>query len=645
MTRRFSIQEFAPNGVKTWDARFRFAMDKVRTFREHYPVPGAGFEIYFPNSIDEYQFENPLILDEPNVGLVGDGPLLSRIKVGTNPAVIVGLRDTEVGHGQQTIKLTRAHRPPRDEVLDGTHGGHGHATRGDATVTFHATSGALGRKHADGNWLDNWATIETLTIDLAIQGCPGFWADDRCKPILTIGSNSSTLILVISKGGVPGQLDVTFTDSDGNRGYCSIDVEFADGLKRIALTIDLRAESRGAWAWLNRRQVRAGFSGLALSVVGSGKWAQNHYSILQIGAGPLTTSDVIIMAQEQAEIPDFTVYGLSLSASAKYQIGELGAPQRRADGRSAMNDGYAFGSGDYTDRRQFFTLQGNDPDRETPGRLVNGWSNEGFRKFLGYFVQRSCGVVQGGQRRNWIEGLGIEGDWLISGAVLSLFPVLDFRIRNSSLRMGTQLLSQVPSIASYQIRVEGVDFEEASDSPIGGFQSVIYANDLRFHQTGRACMRVVGSKVTATNVMAYMSSPNFERVYAAHAYPYGGAHRLTDWVIDAEGSATTNPPLYFERNEYLLTTAVVEDFYLGTCAEGKPVFELAGSRIDRMPAEIDAKRIDAVTGNHSAIATMADGWQGNMQVFPDHGQVVKDWRWPEELAKDRVLGEHSHGPA
>lgn len=644
-TRRLNIRDYATSKTNLWDSAFRLAKEHAVNLQREYPEVGAGFEIHFPNDCKTYQFEDPLIIDQPNLGLLGDGPVLSRIKVAKNPAVVVGLRNSEIGHGAEIIRLTRGHRPPRDGVLDGSHGGHAHSTCGDATISFHATAGALGRKHPDGNWLDNWTTIETLTVDLAIEGCPGFWSDAETKPILTIGSMSSTLILVISKGGVPGQVDLFMTDSDGNAGRCSIQIGAMDGLKRLGWTIDLQAASRGVTAWHNRVQIRTGFSGEAFTPRGSGKWAQNHYSLLQIGAGPYTTSDVVIMQRADAEIPNFTVYGLSLSSAAKYQRGSIGSVQMRADGRGVPNDGYCFGSGDYTDRRQFFTLQGNDPDKETPGRLVAGWSNELFRNFYGYFIQKTCSVVQGGQRRNWIEGLGIEGNWLTGGVVLSLFPVLDFAIRRSSLRMGTQLLAQVPSVASYQILVEDVDFEEASDAPIAGFQTVIDANHLRFHQTGRVCIRAVGCKVTAQNVIAYFASPNFERVYAAHGYNYGGAHRLTDWVIDAEGSVTEKEPFLFERNNDLLTTAVVEDVYLGTCAVGKAVFELAGSKIDRLPAEIQARRIDAVNGKHTAIARMADGWEGTMQVFPDYGQVVKDWRSPEELAKDRVLGEHSHGPA
>jgi hypothetical protein len=622
-SRRLNIRDFTPDGTKRWDNAFRTAKQIAIHLQRQNPDVGAGFEIYFPSDVSAYQFDEPLSLDQPNMGLAGDGALLSRIKVAKNPAVIVGLRDSEVGHGGTTVRLTHEHRPPRNDVLDGSHGGDGVATRGDATITFHATPGALGRKHPDGNWLDNWTTIETLTIDLAIQGCPGFWADAETKPILTIGSTNSTLILVISKGGVPGQLDLFMTDSHGNPGRCSIQVDPGDGLKRIGWTIDLRAESRGVTAWLDRRQIRAGFSGEAFGPNGSGKWAQNHYSILQIGAGPLTTSDVIIMQRADAPIPDFTVYGLSLSSAAKYQVGAIGSRQQRADGQPFMNDGYAFGPGDYTDRRQFFTLQGSDPDRNSPGRLVAGWSNELFRQFYGYFVQKTCSVVQGGQRRNWIEGLGIEGNWLTTGPVVALFPVLDFSIRRSNLRMGTQLLSQVPSVASYQIHVEDVDFEEASDSPIAGFQSVIFASNVRFHQTGRICILAVGCKVTADGVNAYMASPNFERAYAAHGYNYGGSHRLTDWMIDAEGSVTDKEPFLFEQNDYLLTTATVEDIYLGTCANGKAIFRLVGSEIGKLPAVIEAKRIDAVNGKHTAIAIADAGWQGCIEVYPDYGQVIE----------------------
>jgi hypothetical protein len=576
----------------TNSAAFKAAITAIDARLDH-SRPTRGV-VRVPGGLKPYLIDRPIVIDRPDIWIVGDGPQSVVQCAGVGPTVLVGVRESEPAKGGGVVQLPATARPSRQGKLDGTWGGYGVRTGGDSTVAFAGTPFDLGPVDPALGGMSAWS-VSTLVIDLAIErnADGGAWPGGKVDGILMLGGYNNRPTLAVQKGGGPDTLDVILTDSSGRRGAVSVAVG-PDPVKRVSVQIDLKA--RAVAAWTDRVQVAARVEGDAFGPNGSGVLLANQRDAMILGATTADCDGRPPVGAPGLRLPDWTFWGLSLSGTPKYRADGVGKAQVSLDGRVA-NDAYLYGYGDGWHPAACL-LGSGDTKRST--RLVEAYSGtNSARRFYGVQLQVGQCRVLGGMARNGLRDLNLVGPGATAGPTVQLFSLLDFRAERCRVSGGTQAIGTLHGMATYPVSIDDCDLS-ATDSPIFGVWSSIDATRCRFSGVGRSAVRVWASNLTLSDARLVFGQPNTDSIVASYAGLYGGRTSIARLEVDFEGEVCRVAPFVVERNLGLTTSFSAEDVYLGSAARGRPIVRTSSMGNGSRPFWLDLKRIDDGGSNPSA---------------------------------------------
>lgn len=538
-------------------------------------VNGRDLEgtIYVPSAQLSYLVNDPVIIQDNNIKIKGDGKGSRILNTGFGPTFIYGIRTTEKTVTRQAA-LDPRYTPTKTGKLN--LGGNGRRLCGDSSIAFHASPFDLGPMNPDGGF-SRWAGVKILTIDLAIERHETAW---RQHGILALGGMHSPVVFSLGTGGNPNQYDFLFTDEDGVRGSASF--FGVAGLNKISLQVNL--EDKSIQAWVNGVKKPC-----ALNFKGTKGFKKNDFDLFLIGCDNNTSDGRIPLGSINIKMPDFSIYALTISDRLKYANLDT---QSKLDG-SPVDDNSQFGF----DGQCVAQLYGNDT--VSSSRLVSAFTGKNrYRIFYGYAMQVDQLSLLGGQSGNTLEDLQLSTLVPISPIVHSL-GVLDLTVNRVSFAGGSQNLSAIPSMASYYTRINSSDFS-STDYAIVGSWSIIRARDIRFRHVGRGALLLQASDVRLSDSFVAFTSPYTETFASMYAGLYGGKYSYEDLDIDMEGPAMLVAPFYIEQSPNISTLLDLNRNYLGTSALAKPIV-VSKKAIDgdRWPYKINLKDVDSIAGTPS----------------------------------------------
>ena len=588
--------------------------------------------IYFPGARYPYRTSRTIPLLAPWIGIKGDGPGASELVCQEGPVVRVGLRETETGLSNSTVALTAEHRPTRVGVMDGTLTGHGHRTMGNATIIFGCCPLTLGPKANDGFGRTAWGTTSQFTVEVALaRPDGGVWPSGQtfgiwqfgCYPIGT-SVGGMPVIFTLKKGTGENQFDLSLTDSGENTGNISVSLPGATGVMRIGFQVDLTAKT--AQVFFNGTQRTAGISGAAFGVGGTGVLFANEIAPFIIGVDTNTATGTVPVFSQTVSIPDFIVYGLSVSTAKRYYNDGVGQPQRRLDART-VNDDTRFGVSGYLDLSLVFCLVGDDANgltgaAATATREVRAYARDTGSFYQGLFINRDCFILQGGVHGQAIRSMTLTGN--VNSPIVAICATLNFEVRDVSFKTGTVGVYTFPMLANYTNKYKDCFFVNTTEGAFYMFSSLSVLENIAIENAGRCAIRSYMSNVYAKLVEVAHYSTNTDRLIATHGGYYGGTHKYDQVFADFEGGICKRSPFYFEQYPNLETEVTVDTVYLGTAAQNLPLFELRsnpdGSRISRLTAR--GINLAGVPYSYPA-KVWGPKWTGSIQLSADNGAGVQ----------------------
>lgn len=528
--------------------------------------------IRVPSAPKSYLIGSPIIIQDNYIKIKGDGYGSRLYNTGFGPTFIFGIRTQEKTATRQVV-LDPRYTPPRAGKL--TIGGNGRRLCGDSSIVFHGSPFDLGPIGADKGYT-RWKGVKVLVIDLAIENNETEW---RQHGILSLGGYNSPTIFSLGRGGVRNQYDFKFTDEAGIVSQGSfIGVE---GLNKISLQLDL--ETKSFKSWVNGRETP-----FNINYNGTSGLGYNSFDPFLIGCDPNTADGRVPVGSSRRKMPDFTLWGLSISDKLKYSNDPI---QTQLNG-SIISDSYQYG----LNADCIGMLYGDD--KVASSRLVSGFSGKKYRIIYGYALQTDQLSLLGGQKGNTLEDLQLATLVPVTPVVHTL-GVLDFTCNRVLFKGGTQNLSAIPSTASYYTRLNSCDFD-AVDYSIVGSWSIIRAKDTRFRQVGRGALLTQASDVRFDGGFVAFTSPYTDTIASMFGGLYGGKYRFSDFDIDMEGPVCNIAPFYVEQSPNLNTLFDLTRLYLGTGAKDRPIVvskkAIGGNA---WPYKINLEDIDTIAGTPS----------------------------------------------
>lgn len=583
-----------PDGRTDNRVAFALAIGEASNLAKSHPNARAIVRV--PGGRAPYLVSRPIELDSPNVWIVGDGPQTCIINDQCGPAIVVGVRESEPGPSgaePSTVRLPAESRPSRVGVLDGSIDGKGVRLLGESTVVFHGGPFDLGPVAKQG--FSNWS-VPTLVVDLAIErnADSGRWPEGKVEGVSMLGGYGSKPTFRIQKGGGRETIELLISDSGGNDGTVSVAVG-SKPIKRISIQVELATKK--AYAWVDRVRVAATASGPAFQALGTGRLMPNVKDAFILGVTPQTADGRPPVASRNAEIPDWTYWGFSVSAYPKYRPDPIGSVQTSATGK-VVNDAFAYGLGD--GGKCVAALYGKE-SAVTNSRYVDAFSGtNGFRVFYGYQIQRSQYLISGGQAGNGIKGLQLVAPSKLMAPTVQLFSLLSFTAEDCLIRGGTQAVGLVPCLATYPIRIRNCRLE-GMDSCISTSWSLLDVIDCDFDRVGRTAVNAWASDLNMVRSKMWFISPHTEHIVASRGGYYGGHTTIRDLVADFEEYPVLVSPFLVSQEQNLMTTFVVQDAYLAMGSKGKPLVKATYAKGLSRPFSVELSRIDTAGHDPSTV--------------------------------------------
>lgn len=589
--------------------------------------------IYFPGGESFYATNEPLLLDEPFISIVGDEGQTDIRNGGYGPVVVVGIRAIDDPNGTP-IKLTSANWPSRTGKLDGTLGGYGvRLVNGASSIIFHGTPFNYGIPATNASHgMGNWENIRELTFSIAMEkadGSTGF-TGSNVEGIIIFGGIDSDPIFRFQKGGVAGQFDLYFTDSGGNAGSVGVATTPAAGVLKLDIQISLITKT--AQAWENGVQVATNPQGAAFGGGGTGYWKRSDRDAFIIGCDTQTTDGRVPMQQPSLVTNDIAIYGLVLDSALRYENRGVGQTQRRLDNNTAPDDAYRYGGygpssliGRLWDG--FPALDPSNPnyDADNPYtcRLVGVFQPSSFKLGYGYFCQNALMNATGGQEGNSIVGCKLRQVDDRLGPIVHIGPVLRFTIENCYIQNGCDGVSQIPSVASYPVRVRNTQIS-AKRYPFDFSFTVAELNGIDIHNSGRVAVMSWASNVKTQDVIVYGLNEWCDYLIYADNGPYGMVSNHKNWFVDAEGLTGCRLGAFrFEQQDSLTTSVIMDDMDVQGASNSVPGFYLIGASGTPKQARIRAQMVKFSDAQQSAAAIVTgEDWYGTIEIVPTNGAGI-----------------------
>ena len=588
----------ADNGVTDNAAAFRAAIAAVVVKLGVNPMRLRGI-IYVPGATNPYVIQSPIRLWQSEIWIVGDERASRIDNRGGGPVVEYGIPPAEIGAGP-AVSIDASYRPDLYGKLDANYvpaaaQKFGLRLKKDSSVIFQHCPFSHGKVAADNFGLDGWGDTNTLTIEIALEhGDGGVFPVGFIGGFFRIGYslggyglNPGTMRL--EKGGSQNQFTLFLSGADGTEGAINWYTGSDAGLQGFSICLDLRT-SRTAYVFKRGAGGSAGTqiaittSGTFFSTPGGTTLHRNEQEPMLLGVTS-NTSDGRVPVQSagyQSEM-DWILYGLAFSSNLRYQNTGIGSTQTRTVA-GTINDNYRFGFGDNTDNKMIGSLYPvDDPSDPLTGRRVTAFSwAVGFGKFEGYFCQggmytRTPPTARGGLHGLILVGVGSRN------AVVTLGAFINTTIEKCQLHGGLAGISHLKILASYILYVRDVHFSGCSENSIFVSWCLLDARDLHIENVGRCPISSYASNVTVDNALFAFMSTNTRSIVRVHAGTYGGIHKYTNLLIDAEGSTCADNVFKIERFPWgvvFVTDVQINMVYLGTAAQGVPIIDCQGYNVD-----------------------------------------------------------------
>lgn len=580
--------------------------------------------IYVPASKYPYRIGRPFKIRHPYVGIYGDGPGASEIICQNGPPLVVGIRESEAAPASGTTVLDASYRPTRTGVLDGTFGGHGHRLK-NATIVFSSCPLTLGPRGGPGRM--GWRGATSVTVEVAIRRQDGgVWPSGSLSGIwqfggLSVGSGFGSMppVFTLLKGGGQNQFDLKITDSGNNDGTATFSAGAATGLIKICFQIDMA--NKVVLAWINGVQVAVTLSGAAFGGGGTGALLGHDFNSFIFGVDTQScTGNVPLFTPVVNTMVDFTVYGFAVTARLRYYNDGVGQPQRRIDGQ-AVNDGNRFGGGNFSDNTLLCYLRGDDTTGSTDAeRGVRATSLENFSVYEGVFLQTAQYVIEGGMIGNSVKDLSLDANWGHGNASLVLGNTLMTLVKNVHFKRGSCGVHVLPLGANYTHTFEDLEFYGTSDCAVSLAWSIVHARNWKVQNAGRCTFRSWASSIALENADVAFASSGGERLISCIAGQYGGRIDFRNLTFDFEGDTLSRSPLYFEQHPAANQDVTIDTVYLGSSANGQPVFELFSASDQSKRCKMAALRIDPGSTAYSSPAKVTgSGWSGSIELTENKG--------------------------
>lgn len=561
--------------------------------------------VYLPGQLGSYRVSRTLEIPHPWVGLKGDGPGASDIYCDEGPAVRLGIRQTEV-LGGKILKLEPHHRPPRAGVLDGTLGGHGWRL-GDATLMFHTCPLTHGPRAQTGFGRTGWGETGAFTVEIAFRRQDGgVWPAGEQSGIWLFGGFNrsgqahSPHVFSLLKGGGENQFDLHLTDSAGNLGTVAIHLPGKGGLLRVMLQVDLSGGT--AMAASDGVVIPCEPKGPAFGPNRTGLLRRNEFAPVIFGVDTTACDGRAPVRQRNLKLPDWTLYGFSCSTALRYREARPGEALRRRDGQ-AVRDETRYGPAGWQDQSLVCWLAGNDPD--PMGRTVRAYTRDTVRGYAGLLLQTRQYTEQGGVEGIALRDLSLRTVNGTDSPAVQIGPVLHPEFDNVLLGSSLRGLDTLPILANYFVRANRMRFLGCTEGAYYGAWSILQGRDWAIDNAGACPIRSWASDVRIDGLTIAHASPNTRQIVAIHGGQYGGGHDLRHVIIDYEGERVHDAVVTAENSMGCNAEVVLEDWYLGTAAAGRPVVRLVGIP-GATPGRLAARSIDTVDGRQSCLVDALD---------------------------------------
>ena len=634
-TMRVNVQDYgaiADNGTTDCSIAFEAAYTALSAYLN--ANNGLRGEIYWPGATQPYTISRPMMITDPYVWIVGDGPS-SRIENRTGgPCVLFGIRETETIAGPATLALDSSYRPDIFGKLDtsvatGTGQRWGLRTKNDATVIFSHCPLDLGVPDAENFSLDGWGTISKLTIEFAVEpGTGSTWPGGGSGGFWMLGGYDDTKsICSLIRGGGTNQFDLQITDSAGLNGFATIQNVSGSGTQKLCWQIDLSGSTPTCIGFADGVQTSVNLTGALWSASGARTFWTNDYSPFIIGANTSVSdnrapSNVVAGSTGM----DCNIYGLQFYKGTPYANDGVGQAQRRSDS-GTLNDNYRFGQGGKTDNLILFQLYRTDsPITDPTKRRVTAYSGTSGGFILGWMMQCGMYSTQGGIIGNGLQDLQLVGRGNKFQSVVEVGAVLDLVIKRCVISNGTYAIANLNILANYSNAIEDCD--------LSGSQGCVYLawtdtriKNCKFSNMGRCAVRAWASNSYLDDCRGAQFNSNADYCYKVHQGAYGSITEIRRYLVDAEGGSCNIATLGFEHFPDQPTSVVVDGIYIGSTADGKSIIELLGKTSPTTVAKIDAKRIfpaSATVGWTYAARITKTSWTGSIQINSSSGFTLNN---------------------
>lgn len=622
----FDIRDYggrADNGTTDNSVAVAAAITAMRLIRDE--ATQARAYIFFPSAPGIYGINNPIILEDPYVWLIGEGPGTRLQQLGAGSAIVVGIRTTEPISGG-TLALDSTYKPDLFGKLDtscvGSAGvAYGWRTNKNSSILFAASPFSHGPKDAANYGLAAWSNVNKLTIEWNAEYLGGGtkFPGGFVGGIYMIGGLGSKTVHAVRSGGSAGEWDLEITDAAGLVGTATMTDSVTTGPQRGAFFIDLT--NRTCVGYLNGKQVAVTTSGALWSGSGSTTFWRNERDACLIGVTTQVADGraPVSVFGGQTEM-DVGIYGFQFFiGNNPYTTPGTGGTQARTDA-GTVNDNFRYGVTNTTAKPSTGIVANlywpSNPQNNS--RLVPSYCGATAALTHGYFIQMAMYSQKGG-----LEGCGLK-DMRITGRggqvapTVAIGPILDFRVEGCTIDGGTQALGTLHMLANYPQDVRDCSLT-GTDCGWFGAWTELKGNGIKFLNSGRAPIIAWASNASVEDVNVAHANDNCQAIVMSLGGLYGGDHSYRHWTVDFEGQHCSVAPFVFDQFS-VQHHYIVDDVYLGSAGDTVPVFLLRTLAGGTNTCDIRATMINAVSTafSHSLVLD-GSGFVGTVQVRPTGG--------------------------
>ena len=492
----------------------------------------------------------------------------------------------------------------------------GHRIKPDAALTIQAS-------HLATAGPGRWADLAGVTVEFCVEG-----GDDAPLGAIPSVVSWGTLLyphpLAISSAG-RGAFQVGFRTDTGRdpRGAVHVftfAIPPAVGPRKFSVQVDLDAGKIAVYV------AGRDDAGVQLAVSGGGtfppglRFVANEHWPCQVGGNGNTGQPDPAASFAPETFPSFRIYGLLLATHARYRDDGPGRPQLRRDG-GPIDDTYRyFGKGH--DGAPDKGVAGYLEMVESPGsrdRLVRV-GQPGLATAVGYVMQAKLETNRVGNAL--IGGEGTDACAEISGANgfsqnVAVGGVWRMAVAGINSFGGWHGIGSINRGATYHYSVDNCELS-GRDAGFYGYFVGMAARNVRFPETGRVTIRVVGSNTAWNNV--FVQGSDCEAVFRLHRGGYGSINTFEGLTLDFEGEAVRSAVFHAENCPVAQVTLSVRNAYVGTVGKDAPVFRLLDMApldwISYRPAYLSAENVQTTDDRATYLDVDGPAWHGRILGIP-----------------------------